>query len=78
MHWHALWVCKALKRQAATESSTTSSSKLSKKHGKDNDAEIIASCGIAVAYTRADMFGPNKPRIYLKVKDPLTAQWRYF
>lgn len=53
-------------------------SKLSKKHGKGNDADIIASCDKAVAYTQADMFGPTEPHRYLKVKDPITGQWQYF
>ena len=24
------------------------------------------------------MFGPNEPHRYLKLKDPLAGQWRYF
>ena len=42
--------------------------KLSRKHGKDNTAEIIASCDIAVAYSKTGMFSPNEPRRYLKVE----------
>ena len=53
-------------------------SKLSKKHGKDNNAEIVASCDVAAAYTQADMFGPNELCRYLKVKDLITGHWQYF
>ena len=42
------------------------------------DPEVIAQCDVATAYLQADMFGPADPPRYLKVRDPVTGEWRYF
>ena len=48
------------------------------KLGSDSDKIVVAQCDIAVAYTQAELFGPDEPARYLKVLDPVTQQWRYF
>ena len=48
------------------------------KQGKNSDPTVIASADIAVAYTQADYFGPQEPKRYLKVLDPVLQEWRFF
>ena len=43
-----------------------------------DDAAVVASADIATAFLQSYKFGPDEPKRYLRVKDPVTGARRFF